>query len=177
MPAISSFREFLARKIALHQLLGQLGHIFAQRRAVLVDTVLHIVRNRDLDALAALHAVRFADDAVDHAGRIAVALEDRHHDRADRNAELLLQLMQRGIVIRVLLVDLGDIEHARHGTRLAALPSLFRPHARTGLASGDDQSGFGYAQRAVYFAFKIKETRGIKQIDLAAVPFNRRHSR
>ncbi len=52
-------REFLARKIALHQLLGQLGHIFrtAPRGAGRYGPSYR--RNGDLDALAALHAVRF----------------------------------------------------------------------------------------------------------------------
>ncbi len=50
-------------------------------------------------------------------------------------------------------------------------PSLFRPHARTGLASGDDQSGFGYAQRAVYFAFQNQRNQGY-QSRLILQPFH-----
>ena len=170
-------RELLAREVALHQLFGQLCDVFAQRRAVLVDAVLHIVRDWDLDALVAFHAVGLADDAVHDADRVTVALENRDDHRRDRNAELLLQLVQRGIVIRVFLVNLGDIEHTRHGTRFAALPRFFRANARAGLAGGDDQCGFCHAQRAVYFAFKIKKARGVEQVDLAAVKFDRRDCR
>ena len=170
-------RELLARKIALHQLFGQLGHVFTQRRAVLVDTVLHVVRNRDFHALVAIHAVSLADDAVDNADGVAVAFKDRHDNRGDRHAELLLQLMQRGIVIRVFLVNLGDVEHTGHRARLAALPRLFRADARAGLAGGDNQRGLRHAQCAIYFAFKIKKARGVQQVDLAAVPLDRRNRR
>ena len=85
--------------------------------------------------------------------------------------------MQRVIVIRVFLVDLGDVEHTRHCVLLTVSPSLFGADARTGLAGCDDQRGLRNAQCALHFTFKIKETRGIEQIDLAAVPLYRRYSR
>ena len=168
-------RELLACEIALHQILGQLRDVLAQRRAVLVDAVLHVLGDRDLDALVAVHAVGLADNAVDDADGVAVALEDRDNDRRYRYAELLLQLVQRGIVIRVFLVDFRDVEHARHCLLLAALPRLFRADARAGLAGRDDQSGLCNAHRALHFAFKIKEARGIEQVDLAVVPFYGRY--
>ena len=139
---------------------------------MLVDAVLHVVRNRDFDALVAVHAVGLADNAVDDA---AVALEDRDDDRRYRYAKLLLQLVQRGIVIRVFLVNLRNVEHTRHCTLFAALPRLFRADARAGLAGRDDQSRLCNAQRALHFAFKIKEARGIEQVDLAVVPFYGRY--
>ena len=144
---------------------------------MLVDAVLHVVRDRDLDALVALHAVGLADDAVDNAGCIAVALENRDNNRSHRYAELLLQLVQRGVVIRILLVDLGDIEHTRHGAGFAALPCFFRADTRAGLAGRNNQRGFSHAQRAIDFAFKIEEARGVEQVDLAAVKLDRRDSR
>ena len=97
------------------------------------------------------------------------------NDRRYRYAELLLQLVQRGIVIRVFLVDFRDVEHARHCLLLAALPRLFRADARAGLAGRDDQSGLCNAHRALHFAFKIKEARGVEQVDLAVVPFYGRY--
>ena len=165
-------RELFACEIALHQILRQLCDILAQRCAVLVDAVLHVVRNRDFDALVAVHAVSLADNAVNDADRVAVALEDRDDDRRYRYAELLLQLVQRGIVIRVFLVNLRNVEHTRHCALFAALPRLFRADARAGLAGRNDKRGLCNAHRALHFAFKIKEARGVEQVDLAAVPFN-----
>ena len=170
-------RELLACEVTLHQVLRQLGDVLAQCCTVLVDTVLHVVRDRDLDTLVAFHAVRLADNAVHNADGIAVALKNRDNDRRYRYAELLLQLVQRVIVIRVFLVDLGDVEHTRHCVLLTVSPSLFGADARTGLAGCDDQRGLRNAQCALHFTFKIKETRGIEQIDLAAVPLYRRYSR
>ena len=170
-------RELLACEIALHQILGQLCDVFAQRRAVLVDAVLHVLGDRNLDTLVAVHAVGLADNAVDDADGVAVALKDRDNDRRYRYAELLLQLVQRSIVIRVFLVDLGDVEHTRHCVLLTVSPCLFGADARAGLAGCDDQRGLRNAQCALHFTFKIKETRGIEQIDLAAVPLYRRYSR
>lgn len=68
-------RELLAGKIALHELLRQLRNVLAQGGAVLVDAVDHILRDRDLDALDAVHAVCLADDTIDDTDRIAVALK------------------------------------------------------------------------------------------------------
>lgn len=83
--------------------------------------------------------------------------------------------MQRGIVIGVFLVNLRDVEHARHLALLGTLPRLLGADAGAGLAGRDNQGGLCHAHCLVDFVFKIKETRCIQQIDLAVVPYDRRN--
>ena len=166
-------RELFACEVALHQLFGQLCNVLAQGCAVLIDTVYHVLRNRDLDALGAFHAVCLADNAVDNADGITIALEDGHDDRTNRNAELLLQLMQRSIVIGVFLIDLGDVEHAGHLALFRTRPCLLGADTGAGLTGCNDQRGLGHAQCLIDFVFEIEEARGIEQVDLAVVPYDR----
>ena len=122
--------KFFASEVALHQFFRQFGHVLAQSRTVLIDAVNHVVRNRDFDTLGAFHLVCLADNAVNNADGIAVALENRDDNRTNRNTELLLQLVQRSIVIGIFLVNFGYVEHTRHSAFFSALPRLFGANAR-----------------------------------------------
>ena len=165
--------ELLAAEVAVHQILGQLRNVFAQRRTVLLHALYHVLRHRDFYALVAFHAVCLADDAVNNTDGLAVALEDRDNDRRQNHTELLLQLVQAGAEVRIFLVNLGNIEHARLARLLEALPCLFGADARTGFARNDDQTGIAHAQCTEHFALKVKVTRGIEQVDLASAELNR----
>ena len=168
-------RELLACEITLHQILRQLCHALAQSGALLVNLCHHGFRNRNLLAFVALHVVRLADNTVDNADGLAVALENRDNDRNNVCAERLLQLVQRCIIIGIFFVNFRNIKRTRLALVCQTLPRLFRANARSGLARNDNQTGFTHAQCALYFAFKIKEARRIQHIDLAAAVFYRRH--
>ena len=139
---------------------------------MLVDAFDHVFRDRDFHALILFHFIRFADDAVDDTDGVAVALENRDGDRGDAYAKLLLELVQRSVIIRVFLINLRDIERAGHIALSGALPGFFGADAGTVLAGSDDQGGIRNPHGGNHLGFKIKEARGIEQVDLALVPFD-----
>ena len=176
--ALSHFSvgEVLAVEEALHEFLAGLRHGFLQRIIELVDDGHLILRQLDLHTLAVLHLIGALIQDVHEAGDFLVFVQRRHHNGSDLVAEALTERIKGGVIVAVILVDLGDIDKAGHIPLFAILPRLLNAHGHTVLSGGHDDGGVGGPEGLHHFAGKIECARSIQHVDAAALIVDRRHS-
>ena len=112
---------------------------------------------------------------VDEADDLLVGVPDGGGHGGDVLAEPLPQGLEGGVVVGVVLVGLGDIEHPGQLALLAQLPGLLGAHAHAALGGADDDGGVGDLQGLDDLAGEVEVARGIQHIDLAAVVLHRSH--
>ena len=112
---------------------------------------------------------------VDDADDLLALVPDGGDDGGDVLAEALAQRVERGVVVGVLLVGLGDVKNAGELILLAIFPRLFRADAHTGLGRADDDGGIGGLNSLRNLTGEIKAAGNVEHVDLAAIIFHRSH--
>ena len=160
--------EFHGIQILFHQLFAGTGRILHQFLVQLVQAIGFSGRNRDLRPFAAFDAIGLFGDDVDDAGHL-LAFHHRHSQGGDGIAEAFAQLVEGAVVIRVLLICLGNIDGAGLAGLDKRFPRLFGTDIDPVLGSDADNARIRYPQRLLNFAGKIEEAGSIKDIDLDLV--------
>ena len=153
----------------LHQLLGGAGGSLHEGHAQLFHPVLIRRGDGDLGGLAGLGLVGGVMDQVDNAA--AVAHGDG--DGADDAAVLGLQRVQRGEVVAVLLVALGDAEHNGQVRGLEIFPGALHADSDPVLGGADDNARLNGAKGAEHVSHKVKKAGAVQNVYLAAVEAHR----
>ena len=112
---------------------------------------------------------------VDDADDLLVLIPDGGHHRGDVLAKALPQGVECGVVVAVVLVGLGDIEHPGHGPVLTVLPGLLGAHAHAALGRADNNGRAGDLQALKDLAHKVEVARSVNDIDFAALILHRGH--
>ena len=125
-----------------HKFLARLGDGLLERVVELIEHGLFVLRHFDLDAAAAGAELECAlMQHVDDADDLLAVVPDGGDDGGNVLAEALAQRVERGVVVGVLLVGLGDVEQTGERVLLAIFPRLFRADAHAGLGQIIDGAG------------------------------------
>ena len=175
--ALDHFRigEILTAEELVHKGFAGLRHRFLQRVIELGNDRFLILRNLDLDPLEILHLESALIEHVDDAGHPLVLIPNGDHHRRDLLAEAFPQCLKRRVIIAVLLIRLGDVYKAGHIPLFAVFPCLLQANGNAVLGRADNHGGVGGPQGLHHFTGKIKSTRGIQNIDPAALVLQRRN--
>ena len=160
-----------------HKFLARLGDGLLERVVELIEHGLFVLRHFDLDAAAAgAELERALMQHVDDADDLLALVPDGGDHGGDVLAEALAQRGERGVIVGVLLVDLGDVDQAGEVILFAILPCLLRADADAGLGGADDHGGVGCLNSLRDLAGEVKAAGRVEHVDLAAVIFHGSHS-
>ena len=112
---------------------------------------------------------------VDDADDLLVLVPDGGDDGGDILAEALAQRGERGVIVGVLLIDLGDVDQTGESILFAIFPRLLRADADAGLGRADDDGGIGSLTGLRSLAGKVETAGHVEHVDLAAVIFHGSH--
>ena len=107
---------------------------------------------------------------VDDAGAVA----HRCGHGADGAAVLFLQGGENAGEIAVILIGLGDIEHAGHVGVLEVFPAALGADGDAVFRGAEDHAGLDGAQSAHHVTRKVEKARAVEHVDLAAAEVDRR---
>ena len=159
-----------------HKFLARLGDGLLERVVELIEHGLFVLRHFDLDAAAAgAELERALMQHVDDADDLLALVPDGGDDGGDVLAEALAQRVERGVVVGVLLVGLGDVEQTGERVLLAIFPRLFRADAHAGLGRADDDGSVGSLNGLRDLTGEVEAAGHVEHVDLAAVVFHGSH--
>ena len=159
-----------------HKFLARLGDGLLERVVELIEHGLFVLRHFDLDAAAAGAELECAlMQHVDDADDLLALVPDGGDDGGDILAEALAQRVERGVVVGVLLVGLGDVEQTGERVLLAIFPRLFRADAHAGLGRADDDGSVGSLNGLRDLTGEVEAAGHVEHVDLAAVVFHGSH--
>ena len=101
---------------------------------------------------------------VDNAG----AVGHGDHDRADGCAVFFLECGQDCVVVAVLFIDLGDVEHCGNACCLEIFPASLRADGDAVLGRAEDDAGLNNADSGENVADEVEIAGAVKNVDLAA---------
>ena len=168
--------EVLAAEVLVHHFLGGLSHGLLQSLVELGNHGGLVLGDVHFHPLVVLQLIGALVEHVDEAGGHLALVPHGNHQGSDLVAIALAQGVEGGVVVAVLLVDLGDIDEARHVALLAILPDFFKANGNAVLGGADDDGGVGGPQSLHDLAGEIECAGGVQQVDLAALVFQRGHS-
>ena len=149
------------------------GDLLVELCHVLFDLFLSLCGHGDFLAVG---VIRLLLDQIDQTNCL-LALENREGERNDRSAEHLAQAVEDVEEVRMLLVELGDIEHCGKTGFCEVLPALFGADADAALRGQADQTRVGNAQGLHDLTGKVEVAGVIENVDLALVIFHRNDRR
>ena len=85
--------------------------------------------------------------------------------------------IDRPAIVCIIQIHIGDIDHPGQVIFFAEFPCALRTDFDTGLTGDNDDGGIRHADRFFHFSDEIEISGGIKDIDLAVLPFNRDQGR
>ena len=157
--------ELHGLEVLLHELLAGAGGVLGYLVVELLDAVGHGIGDGALAALVAVVLIGLAPDDVDYAGALA-ALDYGSRHGAEARAELLAQGGEGSEVVRVLLVDLGDVDGLRQIGVRQGLPGLLRADVDAVLGGDADDADVRDAQGLDNLAREVEVTRGVEDVYL-----------
>ena len=168
--------EILAGEELLHELLARLGDGLLERVVELIKHGKLVLGHFDLDAAAGgVELERALMQHVDDADDLLVLVPDGGDDGGDVLAEALAQRGESGVIVGVLLIDLGDVDQTGESILFAIFPRLLRADADAGLGRADDDGGIGSLNGLRSLAGKVETAGHVEHVDLAAVIFHGSH--
>ena len=157
-------------EVLLHELLVRTGGRLKECLAQRLDHVGVGGGDGDLRGLVALGLVSHVVHQVDDTGSVA----HRRGHSADGAAVFLLQGGEDTGEIAVILIGLGDVEHAGHVGVLEVFPAALGADGDAVFRGAEDHAGLNGAQGAHHVARKIEKARAVEHVDLAAAEVDRR---
>ncbi len=115
---------------------------------------------------------RFLLNDVDISRKLS-AFADRHVERRDFLAIDSGQIFNRLTVGNTVNIHICYKKHSRKMILLAQFPGFLRTCLYTGFSGNDDDGPVGNTQCLFHFAYEIKITGCVQNIDLVIIPFNR----
>ena len=167
--------EVVTLEEPVHQLLVGFGDGFLQSIVELLDDGGLVVRNGDLHPLQILHLVGTLVQHIDDAGDLLGAVPDGNHHGSDLVAVLLPQGIEGGVVVGVVLVHLGDVDEPGHIPLFAVFPGLLEAYGDAVLGRAYQNRRIGCTQGLHHGAGEIEAARGIQQVNLGVLIFQRHH--
>ncbi len=169
-------RKGVAIEVALHELFAGLRYGFHQGIAVAFHLILAVAGNVALlDFLAGPLEGLLADDV--HITGQGAAFVDRKDERRDLLAEALLQSLHDLVIVDIVHIHIGDIDHTGKRELLAQIPGALRTGLDAGLAGHNDDGRVGNIDSLFHFTDKIKVAGSIQDVDLAVLPLDRQKRR
>ena len=172
-------RDLLALEVALHQLVGDLGHLVHQLLAVLLGALLELLGDLGLLRAAAVVALvdeRLHVDQVDHAAQLVLGA-DRDLGGHHVLPEGVLQRVERAEEVGALAVEHVHEEHARQPELLGALPEPVGGDLHAHHAVDHEHGAVRRAQRRQRVGHEARVAGGVDQVDLAVLPAKRGEAR
>ena len=156
-------------QILLEQRVVALRGRFNELTSVLLDELLHVVRDRDLAALAVgRRHKRFQVQQVDDAAEVLLRA-DGEVEREWPGREVVAHGGDGAVEVGVLLVQLVDRHDPRLVRPVAVLPRDFGADCKLRCGSDDHDRGLRGPQTADHLAREIEEAGRIEDVDLVAV--------
>ncbi len=168
-------RKFLTGKVFFKQGVVRFGNSLVDGGAQALQPVSHIGHGHR-HGLATGIIIGLVLQKIDVDVRLSVLNKGNHH-RADRGAELGLQIFKNTVEPGAFIAQAVDKENFRKPALLRGLKGLFRSHRDAVLTGNDHQHGVrrphGFAQAAL----KIEQPGRVQQIDLLIFPLQRSYRR
>ncbi len=147
-----------------HQLLIGCRYGALQLGGGVLELVLPVLRPGIADARPAGKQVHHPANALSRA--------DRDLEGHGVFRELLANLGQRRVEVRVLLVDHRNDEDTRNAPLLAEVPDVLRPHQHPARGVDQDDGAVGHAHTSRRFAREVEIAGCVDQVDLRARPLS-----
>ncbi len=170
--------EFLLRQAALleklfHQRVVRLRDVLDELAVQFLDLRLPLAGRRFLRVFAGAVGCVGDDFVAQHVQHLveAGAGVDRHIQRKDVPAEMLLRGLHHRVEIHVLLVERVDDDHFRDAVIGRIIPHAVCADAEAVLRVDDDQREIADAQRAQAFADEIQVAGRVNDIEFLSHPF------
>ena len=169
--------DLYARKIFLHQLVGNARNRLKQHIAVAVDDLLIARRYLRLGvrALLVVNVGLFVDElykALD-----LVALDHRYHQRTDRNTESVVQLGEHAVEAAFGVVEFVYEKRLRYPRVGSGIPCELRSDLNPRLTVDDDYRAVRDTYSLLYLSRKAEITGRVDNVYLCILPHDRRNSR
>ena len=164
--------DLLALEVLGHHVVVGLGGRLEQLVAAGRDLAGQLVRDRDLDFLAALERVRLAMDEVDVAAE-PVGLADREVERRDLVAEPLAHGVEGGRRVGVLPVALVQEEAGRPAGRAAEADGRLQSGPDAGRGVDDEERTVGGREAGDDLGHEVRVARGVDERDPRRVVLER----
>ena len=171
--------DLLALEVALHQLVGHLGHLVHQLLAVLLGARAQVLGDLDLlrgAGAGAVVAVGLHVHEVDHALELVLGADrdlGGHHVLAER----LLERLEAAEEVRALAVEHVHEDEAGEAELVGALPEPVGGHLDAHHAVDHEHGALAHAQRGQRVGEEARLAGGVDEVDLAVVPAERREAR
>ena len=161
--------EGLLHEEFLHEFLAGLGHLLGELCQVLLAALLGLGGE---GGRVALGVAGGAAQKIDQADAL-VALHHGEDQGDDGVAEGGAHIVDHLIIVGVILVHLGDVEHGGHVGVLEGLPGLLGAHGDAALGREDDEAGVSHAEGLDDLAGKVEEAGVVQEVNLAAFKIHR----
>ena len=162
------FGERLLHEELLHEGFVGLGDLLIQLGHVLFDLLFRLGGQSDL---LAGDVVGLLGDEIDNADGL-FAVQDREREGDDGGAEDIAQGVERIEEVRMLLVELRNIEHCGQTGVGQGFPALLGADGDAGLRGQADQAGIRNAQGLYDLRSKVKVAGVVQHVELAAAEFD-----
>ena len=143
---------------------------------VLLKVILAVCGNITGSGFLAVPLVALLLDDADTACGL-VAFMNGKVERNDLGTVELGEGIDRPAIVCIIQIHIGDIDHPGQVIFFAEFPCALRTDFDTGLTGDNDDGGTRHADRFFHFSDEIEISGGIKDIDLAVLPFNRDQGR
>ena len=162
------FGERLLHEELLHEGFVGLGDLLIQLGHVLFNLLFRLGGQGDL---LAGDVVGLLGDEIDNADGL-FAVQDREREGDDGGTEDVAQGVERIEEVRMLLVELRNIEHCGQTGVGQGFPALLGADGDAGLRGQADQAGIRNAQGLYDLRSKVKVAGVVQYVELAAAEFD-----
>ena len=168
--------NFLTFKVFFHNLIIGFDSRFHHLAVSIGDPVLQFIRDFDFIGSIAVAAVGLLIEDVDDTTEI-LFLAQRQMERQNPFTNLGPEVIHDLIKVSIFTVHLINENQSRQSGFFCEIPALFRSNLDPARCTDHYEHTVNGAESALYFSYEISKSRGIKEVDLDIVPFNRRKGR